>query len=128
MKHLKRFNENFDSHEDIPYFDELTQMAKDIKRGKLDYEDDITKKQRNKYSRVPQWWWMKFKGIGPNINSSGELEPRGKCQAKRPYKDKECEIYTDDLYMNEAGHTGDGENLCPPMCSYCYNNWTEIND
>lgn len=33
-----------------------------------------------------------------------------------------------DSHMNEAGHAGDGENLCPPMCSYCYNNWTEIND
>lgn len=120
--------------EEILYFNELKQMANDISYGKLEYEKDtlwgkphITKEQRKRISKIDEWWWMKYEGIGPQINPSGEIAPTGKCKGKYPYKSKECYEYTDDLETNDVGKY-DGEIKCPPLCSYCFDKWREYCD
>ena len=122
--------------EKLPFFNELKQMAYDIGHGKLCYEKDtvwnkphITKEQRKRISKIPEWWWMKYEGIGPTENPSGEIAPSGRCKSRRPYKSKDCYLYTDVLHTNEVGHLADGEYRCQPMCFHCFNKWQdEIND
>jgi hypothetical protein len=123
------------SHQkEIPYFNELKQMAWDISHGKLKREKDtvwdkphITKEQRKKFSKIDEWKWMKYEGIGPNVNPSGEIAPSGKCKSRWPYKSKNCYQYSDSLHMNQVGIC-DGEIDCPPLCSSCFYKWREYCD
>ena len=117
--------------EEILYFKELKQMAWDINHGKLCYEKDtlwnkphITKEQRKRISKIDEWKWMKYEGIGPGVTPAGEIVPSGRCKSRWPYKHKECYLYSDDLHTNEVG-TYDGEIDCPPLCHYCFYKWRE---
>jgi hypothetical protein len=117
--------------EQLPYFEELKTMADDISYGRLSYEKDtlwnkphISKEQRKRISQVEEWKWMKYEGVGPQVNPSGEIAPRGRCKSRWPYKSKDCELYSDNLHLNEAGRY-DGEIGCPPMCTSCFYKWRE---